>query len=252
MGDEQDCETEPFPQRDELFQDLPLGDHVQCGGGLVQDDDVRFQGQRHGDHHPLPHAAGQLMGIAGQPVGGDSHHVQQFGRPGPLGLPFDPRPVRPQHVGELDPYAQHRVERGHRALQHHGDVRPAQPAQLLLVGGEQVHCLPRRRVVADVAARDQAGGPQQPDRCVRERGLAAAALPGEAEHLTGVQHQVRAGYRAHAGLAHPVVHGQPLDLQQRLPRQGRTASAVRVAADGGHRGDRCWRGPAPDHGFPPS
>jgi hypothetical protein len=34
-------EAEPFPQRDQLFQDLPLGDHVQGGGGLVQDDDAR-------------------------------------------------------------------------------------------------------------------------------------------------------------------------------------------------------------------
>ena len=229
VGDEKDGEAEPFPQRDQFLQDLPLGDHVQGGGGLVEDDDARIQGQRHGDHHPLPHAAGQLMRVAGQPVGGDAHHVQQFGRPGPLRVPVHPRPVGPEHVGELRPDGQDRVERVHRALQHHRDVRPAQPAQLLLVGGEQVHGLPRGRVVADLAAGDQAGGPQQPDRRVGQRGLAAAALPGQAEHLAAVQHQVRADHGVHRVLAQPVVHVQAGDLQQRLAGQwaaGRPAAGV--------------------------
>jgi hypothetical protein len=213
MGDEQYGEAEPLPQRDQLFEDLPLGDHVEGGGGLVHDDDAGLQGQGHGDHHPLPHAAGQFVRVAGHPVGGDSDQVQQFGRPGPLGVPLHPRPVCRQHVGELHADGQHRVECVHRALQHHRDVRPAQPAQLLLVGGEQVHGLPGREVVADLAADDQPGRPQQPQRRVRQRGLAAATLPGQPEYLTRVEHQVRAGHGVHPALTDSVVHPKVVDLQ---------------------------------------
>ena len=76
-------EAEPVTQRGQLLQDLPLGDHVQRGGRLVHDHDLRLQRQRHRDHDPLPHAARQLVRIAAQPVGADADQVQQLGRPAP-------------------------------------------------------------------------------------------------------------------------------------------------------------------------
>ena len=51
-------EAELDPQLLDLFEDLALGDDVESGGGLVHDDEIRAQCERHGDHDPLAHAAG--------------------------------------------------------------------------------------------------------------------------------------------------------------------------------------------------
>src|SRR3546814_8399043 len=37
--------------------------HVECGGRLVGDDQLRLGGQRERDHHTLAHAAGELVRI---------------------------------------------------------------------------------------------------------------------------------------------------------------------------------------------
>ena len=88
----------------------------------------------------------------------------------------------------------------------------------------------RRSRVADRAAGDHARRPQQPDRRVGQGGLAAAALPGQAEHLAAAQHQVGADHRVHGVVAEPVVHAQAADLEQDL---GRCAGhALPGAADG--------------------
>ena len=53
-------------------QDLPLHHHVERGGRLVHDDDLRLECQRHPDHHALAHAAGELVRVGVQPVGRDA------------------------------------------------------------------------------------------------------------------------------------------------------------------------------------
>ncbi len=53
----------------QLFEDLALDHHVESGGRLVHDQQLGAQRQRQRDHHPLPHAAGELVRIAVQPVG---------------------------------------------------------------------------------------------------------------------------------------------------------------------------------------
>ena len=47
-------------------EDLRLHRHVERGGGFVGDQQLRFAGQRHGDHRPLTHAARQLVRILRQ------------------------------------------------------------------------------------------------------------------------------------------------------------------------------------------
>jgi hypothetical protein len=37
VRDEQHREPQPVPQLDDLLQDLPLGDYVERGGGLIHD-----------------------------------------------------------------------------------------------------------------------------------------------------------------------------------------------------------------------
>ena len=44
-------------------EDLRLDRHVERGRRLVGDQQLRLAGQRHGDHHALAHAAGELVRI---------------------------------------------------------------------------------------------------------------------------------------------------------------------------------------------
>ncbi len=64
----------------EQLQDLRLHRDVERGGRLVGDQQVGLVRQRHGDHHALALAAGELMRIALQPPGriGNADLVEQF------------------------------------------------------------------------------------------------------------------------------------------------------------------------------
>ena len=50
----------------EEVEDAGLDGDVERGGRLVGDQDVGAVGQRHGDHHPLALAAGELVRVGGE------------------------------------------------------------------------------------------------------------------------------------------------------------------------------------------
>jgi hypothetical protein len=56
VGDEDDGGADPFFQVAEQIENLCLDRHVECGRGLVRDEQFRIAGKRNRDHHPLPHA----------------------------------------------------------------------------------------------------------------------------------------------------------------------------------------------------
>src|SRR5689334_6640154 len=62
--------------------DLSLHGDVQRGGGLVRDQQLRVESQRHRDHRALPHAAGELVRVVRDPSLGvrDLHLVQELDR----------------------------------------------------------------------------------------------------------------------------------------------------------------------------
>ena len=137
------------------FEDLRLDGHVERGRRLVCDQDVRLAGQRHGDHHALAHAAGELMGVFAQTLRRrrDAHLFQEPERApfyrfiGQVGL------VQGEGLGELAANAVHGVQRRHRFLEDHRD---AIAADLAHPRGRQV-----RQAFAlepDVAALDAPGG----------------------------------------------------------------------------------------------
>ena len=66
-------------------QDLRLDGHVQRRRRFVRDQQRRVVGQRHRDHHPLPHAARKLVRVIVQPLLGrrDPHPAQHLQRPRP-------------------------------------------------------------------------------------------------------------------------------------------------------------------------
>ena len=75
VGDQQHRQLAGDGQFPHQAQHLFLDGDVQGGGGLVGDQDIRFAGQRHGDHDPLLLAPGHLVRKEAEaPLGvGDTH-----------------------------------------------------------------------------------------------------------------------------------------------------------------------------------
>ena len=125
------------------------------------------------------------MRVAGQAAFrvGDPHLLQRLDgtafRLGPADLEVVP------HRRRQDPAdGQHRVQRCHRILEHHGDLPAAHRADLLAAQADQV--LP----AVDHPALHDRPRRQQPQQRQCRHGLAAATLAGDAEHLALVDLEV--------------------------------------------------------------
>ena len=138
-------------------------------------------GKGHGDHHPLPHAAGEFMRPGVHPPC----------RRGHADAAPDRRMVSARTClrGEVvmaadrlvdliaDPHR--RVERGHRILEHHGDARAADLSDSAVAELRQVGALEDDRAALDAGRR---AAEQANDRAAGDR-LAATALADQAEDL---------------------------------------------------------------------
>ena len=83
VGDQDDRHPELLLQPVQQLEDLRLDGHVQRGGRLIRDQELGVAGQRHRDHHPLPHPAGKLVRILADPLlgDGDADQLQHLDRP---------------------------------------------------------------------------------------------------------------------------------------------------------------------------
>ena len=111
------------------IEDLALDGDVERGGRLVGDQQVGLAGERHRDGDALALAAGELVRIGIDALGGigQPDAVEQGDRlsarlRGGIFL------VTPQRLGDLMADRVHRVERRHRLLEDHADAVAAQPA----------------------------------------------------------------------------------------------------------------------------
>ena len=116
-------------------EDLRLDGHVERGGRLVGDQQLGVAGEGHGDHHALAHTAGELVRVVVDALlgGRDADQLQQLDG-------ARSRPARSvmfrcscSDFADLAADGQHRVERGHRVLEDHGDLVAADMAHLVLV-----------------------------------------------------------------------------------------------------------------------
>ncbi len=100
---------------------------VQRGERLVGDDEGGPAGERLGDGDALAFPARELVGVGAEDAGGvrQPGECEEFRR-------IARRAVRAQHLGHLDADSQHRVERQHRILENHGDLRAAYRLQFAL------------------------------------------------------------------------------------------------------------------------
>ena len=113
-------------QRVEDAEHLHPHRHVERRGRLVGDDHLRLRHQHHRDHHPLAHAARDLVRIEPvDPLGvADLHRLEHLQRLLPR---LAPRAAVVHRIGlgDLVADALHRVQRELRVLQDHRDPRAA-------------------------------------------------------------------------------------------------------------------------------
>ena len=111
----------------------------RSGGRLVGDDQIRRVQHGDGDHHPLAHASGELVGIGAQPLlrGRNADEAEGVTCASPRRVAAH-IVVGPDRLDHLRVDAQHRVQRHHGILEDHRDARPAQPGERRFAGGDQI------------------------------------------------------------------------------------------------------------------
>ncbi len=182
VRDQQDGGVDAPAQLLDEVEDLRLHGGVEAGGGLVEDEQLRVDGERHGDDDTLLLPAGEFERIAAQGrVGvGDGHAAQALARLLERRLLVQAL-VIVVDLGELVADLHRRAQRLRRVLVDHGHLAAAPLAQGLLAQ------------LADVLAVDQ--HPTVVERAVGgevahgghgEGGLAAARLADEAVGLAAL------------------------------------------------------------------
>ena len=135
MGNIHAGEAQPIPQFLNQGKNLRLNGHVQGGGGLVADEDLRPAGHGDGDDHPLAHAAGKFVGILpGPALGFVDAYVLQYGKHLGVGPVAVDLLVQQDGLFNLRPDGFQRVQAGHGVLHHHGDFPAADGQPVLFLG----------------------------------------------------------------------------------------------------------------------
>ena len=183
------------PQILHQLKDLCLNGHVQCGGGLVADQNFGAAGHRNGNDHALAHTAGELVRVLLEPLFRvrDAHIPQVFQR---FFLGGSTLQALMQGHGFHDLVADgfERVQAGHGVLHDHGDLAAPHPQPVLL--GLQVRKAQRfavrHAVVINGAAGDGTVGIQQAHEAFGKNALTRAALAHDGQHFALVQIKVDA------------------------------------------------------------
>jgi len=191
------------------FKDLGLDGDIERGRGFVRDQDIRLVRQRHGDHHPLALAAGQLVRIRAKAAFGvaDADAVHKVDDTFPH--------LCPAHaLMQFDRFAQllfqrvQRVERGHRFLEDERDVVAAHLSQVLIAGTD--HFL---AVIGDAAGDARAVSKKRHGRQSRDR-FARAAFPDNGNRLAAIHGEGDALDRLFLDPVLPEGDAQVVDLQK--------------------------------------
>ncbi len=210
VGDQQDRHVHLLLQFLQQFQHLGLDGDIQCRGRFVGNQQIGLAGQRDRDHHALFHAAGQLVRVFvdAAPCIGDADRVQQFQHALARRASAHGEMLA-KHLADLVADGQHRVQRGHRLLEDHGNPPAANPSHAgFRQRGEFVVAEP------DMASGDAADGlRQQAQDRQRGHGLAAAGLAEQCEGLAAPDGQADTVDRADGIAAAAQLHRQVLDSQ---------------------------------------
>ena len=221
MADEHDAHAFLIAQAAQQVENLRLNGDVEGGGGLVGDEQARLAAQGHGDEHALAHAAGELVRVAVEALGGrrDAHLVEGMdgfltrGGAGESAMALE-------HLEEVLAHRFDRVERGHGVLEDHGDLGAAHAAALLGAHGKHVLAGKLELVGLDLGVLGQ----KAHDR-LHGDALARAGLTHDGEELAVEDREVHASHgldeaavRVERGAQ--VAHAQQLAARRRRAHGG--------------------------------
>ena len=228
VRDQHDRGAETVADVAHQVEDPGLDGHVERGGRLVGDQDLRVAGERDRDHHPLAHPARELVRILVHPRTGrgDPHEVEQLHGSGTRGATRVAE-VALQHLGHLAADGERGVEGRHRLLEHEGDLAAADPLELRVRRGQQVG------VAEPSGAADDCGRRQEPEQREHRHRLAAPGLADHAEHLALDERERELVDRLGGAVVGLEAHREVAHVQQR----GRHQRVV--------RGSRASRSPSP-------
>ena len=134
MGDKQDRHVEFLLDILDQIKYLGLDGHIQGCCGLIGNEQAGTASQGHGDHYPLPLAAGQLVRVRVDPVFRvfDSCTFEQDNSTF-SGLFSGHVPVQHQGFNQLVADCIYRIQRGHGFLKDHGNIIAADSPDLFFV-----------------------------------------------------------------------------------------------------------------------
>ena len=210
-----------------------LHDDVERRRRFVGDDEFRTADGRKRYRDTLLHAAGELVRIGVEDVGGKMEPLQML-----LDRSEKRAPVQSHvAVGEIDErlaHPAHRVEDVHRALGDIGEVLPAYRGQFRRAEGIDVAI---EEAVADRAADHGERRPDGSGDGLQERRFAAARFAGEFVDLVAANDKRDVIDGAHLALDAEVVHqiigAQAVDRQRRRPFRRRARRAGRSVVQAG-------------------
>jgi len=232
VGNQQDGAGEVATEIAQEVEDLRLERHVERGGGLVRDEEIRLAEQRHGDRDALAHAAGELMGkIVDPPLGiGNADPRQKAHRAGPLLLAREIG-VAELHIDHLRADRQHWIERAHGVLEHHGDApAPERPHGLVR------ECQNIDAVEADRAGDDAGRGRQQAQHREAQGRFPGAALADQPDDAAALHGESDIAERVDGPLRSREIHREAVDLQERRHLRSPCAAAGRSRRAAPRRG----------------
>ena len=212
--------AELLAQHRHELEHLRLDGGVQAGGRLVEDQQRRVLGQRHGDDDALLHAARELVRVAPHDAVrvGDLHLAQHL--PGPLARLLGVDAGDHEHLGDLVADPDRRVQRAARVLVDHRDLGRAQRAHLRLAHAGEVLARDAHR-----AARDAAVARQVAQDGVGRGGLAAAGLSHEPVGLALGDGEAHAAQDGPPDPAHAVGDLEVDELERRRGRDRHRSKA---------------------------
>ena len=190
-------------------EDLRLDGGVERGRRLVGDQEIGLAGQRHGDHHPLVHAAGKLVGIVLEALARcrDADVVEKTQRLG-AGRRALQSAMQAQRLLDLTADAVHRVEAGRRILEDEGDALAAHPFQ----GGRRR--LEKIRAVENGLAGDAGALSEQAEDGEPGHALAAPGLTDQPDGFTAAHAQVDSVENTHRPGSDGEIDRQAMDVDQ--------------------------------------
>ena len=210
MGDHDPGGGQGLLHLHDLPQDLTLGHHIQCGGGLVEDQKLGMVQQTDGNGHTLQHTAAHLVGIEVINPGRQIHQLQKLHGPLPdlsrgcLGI------VHPVDILDLLADAVDRAQGVHGLLEHHRQLHPAQLVHLLFRDGQQVFAL-KHGLAGDLRSLGV-----EPEQRHGQGGLAAAGLAHDAQRVALVDGQAYIPNRHDPAALVDIGNIQMIDRQNRF------------------------------------